>query len=183
MRQTAPRKHPGPMLDAYLDGELTRRERREVERHLRTCPRCRAELEANAALRASLRTLPVLSCPEGVMERLPLPGRAQPARKRVLALRPRLAWRLALAGAAAAVALFLVIRRPALPPQPEESAYSPEQVVRARHDVELAFAYVNHALRLTERTLQEEVLPSQVVEPLKRGVSTAFGVLTQEGIQ
>jgi hypothetical protein len=88
----------------------------------------------------------------------------------------------ALAGAAAAVALFLLLRRPALPPQPE-SAYSPEQVVQARHDVELAFAYVNHALRLTERTLQEEVLPWQVVEPLKRGVSTALRVLTQEGIQ
>ncbi len=175
--------HPGPLLDAYLDGELGRRQRRDVERHLHTCPRCRAELEARAALRARMRAMPLLSCPEGVVARVQAMTARQPTKRR-LAFRPRLAWRLALAGATVAVAVLLLVRyEPWQRPMPEEAAYSPEQVMQARRDAERALAYVSYALQLTQQTLEQEVLPAQVVKPLRRGVSTALGVLTESGGQ
>jgi mycothiol system anti-sigma-R factor len=42
-------------LAALLDGELSLPERRELEAHLRTCPRCAAELEQERAARSVLR--------------------------------------------------------------------------------------------------------------------------------
>ncbi|MDZ7385627.1 MAG: zf-HC2 domain-containing protein [candidate division KSB1 bacterium] len=177
------RAHPGALLDAYLDGELSRRERLQVEAHVRTCPRCRAELDGHRQLHAKLRTLPVLSCPEEVIARVQARCTPQVVRRWHAAVRPRFGWRLAMVGATVAVAMLILLWRQPWQRQPYEgTSYSEEEVLQARRDVELAFAYVHHALRLSERTLEEEVLPRQVVKPLKRGVAAAFGALTQEGI-
>ena len=43
-------------LDAYLSRELTQETNREVERHLKSCPQCAAELETRARVRAQLQT-------------------------------------------------------------------------------------------------------------------------------
>ncbi|MDZ7338438.1 MAG: zf-HC2 domain-containing protein [candidate division KSB1 bacterium] len=178
------RAHPGALLDAYLDGELSRRERRQVEAHVRTCPRCRATLDGHRQLHAKLRTIPVLSCPEEVIARVQARCTPQVVRRWHAAINPRLGWRLGVVAATAAVALLILLWRKPWQPPPygEGPPYTEEQVLQARRDVELAFAYVHHALRLSERTLEEEVLPRQVVKPLKRGVAAAFGALTQEGI-
>ncbi len=46
-----------PRLSAYLDGELTQRQRRRLERHAGICPECRRALKQLGAL---LRALPGL---------------------------------------------------------------------------------------------------------------------------
>ena len=43
-------------LDSYLSRELTQETNREVERHLKSCPQCAAELETRARVRAQLQT-------------------------------------------------------------------------------------------------------------------------------
>ena len=174
-------RHLGPLLDAYLDGELGRRKRREVERHLRLCASCRTLLEATVALRRRMQSLPLLSCPEEVVARVQAVTAPRPVARRHVVLRPGLVWRLALAGATVAVALLLVLRQPWQRPTPEETTYSAEQVAQARRDAERALAYVSYALRLTQQTLEQEVLPGQVVKPLKRGVSAAFDIFTESG--
>ena len=45
------------LLLAYLDGEVTGRQRSEIEDHLEGCPACSAELEELGALQADLSTL------------------------------------------------------------------------------------------------------------------------------
>ena len=51
-------EHFGPQLSAYLDGELPKKERHEVEKHLKTCQSCRqlvSELdEAGGVIKAAL---------------------------------------------------------------------------------------------------------------------------------
>ncbi|MCB2223974.1 MAG: zf-HC2 domain-containing protein [Actinobacteria bacterium] len=84
--------HPGDLLSALLDGELTAAERRDVHTHLESCARCRDEYEAVRATRDAVRELPLLDLPPGL---LPTPA---PARRPVLAR----AWTWAAAGAAAA---------------------------------------------------------------------------------
>lgn len=178
------RRHPGPLLDAYLDGELNRRQRHEVERHLRTCARCRADLTAHTTLHERMRKVPLLSCPEGVVGRVQAMTARGPAARRSFAFRPRLAWRLAMAGAAVAVAVLLLVRHePWQRPAPEEAGYSSEEVMQARRDAERALTYVSYALQLAQQTLEQEVLPAQMVKALRRGVSTALGVLTENGGQ
>lgn len=43
-------------LDAFVDGELGQHDRRKVEAHVASCPRCRAEVERTRELNAALRT-------------------------------------------------------------------------------------------------------------------------------
>jgi len=82
-------------IDAWLDGELSERERREIARHLDECARCAAE---HGALLAAVQRLEMLADPAApedfvtsVMTRLP---------ERAEAASPaRVAWALGLSGA------------------------------------------------------------------------------------
>jgi anti-sigma factor RsiW len=75
-------------LDGYLDGELGAAEQREVEAHLATCARCRAEADALRSILADARALPRSVPPEhelwtGIAARLTTPiggTRATPTR-------------------------------------------------------------------------------------------------------
>lgn len=98
--------HPDELLSAYLDGELAVPERGAVSTHLAACPLCRDELEALAAVRRSVRGLPVLDLPPGVA-REPAP----PARRRM----PVLAWA---ASVAAVAALVLGVLAAGTSPEP-----------------------------------------------------------------
>lgn len=60
-------KHHPEMLSAYLDGELTRDETRELLAHLSNCGHCAAELEATQRVRAAVRSLQVLDLPSGLV--------------------------------------------------------------------------------------------------------------------
>ena len=89
-------RHPGALLSALLDGEVTPDERTAVESHLAGCAACREELEGLAAARSSLRSLPAAEPPSGVL--------AEPAPVvRRIAPKP-ITW----AAAAAAAALITV---------------------------------------------------------------------------
>jgi anti-sigma factor RsiW len=59
------REHPGDLLSAYLDDELSGSEARQVEAHLVACGACTAELDELAAARRLLRGLPPVPAPAG----------------------------------------------------------------------------------------------------------------------
>lgn len=61
------RRHPGDLLSAWLDGELTSNEQVAVAAHLQDCPACSAERDEIAAGRAMLRGLPLLLVPSEVL--------------------------------------------------------------------------------------------------------------------
>ncbi len=60
--------HPSELISAYLDGELTARERSDLAQHMSTCGRCAADLEGLQRVRAAVRALPVLEVPEDIYE-------------------------------------------------------------------------------------------------------------------
>lgn len=90
-----------PMLDDFVDGKLPWRTRRSIARHLRSCDRCRAEVEGLRRLRARTSGLPRALSPQrdlwpGVHGRI---GRAfdpRPSARRVPRTMPRPAWAFAL---------------------------------------------------------------------------------------
>jgi len=55
--------HVLDLLSAYLDGEVTGEERSAVDAHLEACASCSSELEAIAAIRDAVRSLPMLEPP------------------------------------------------------------------------------------------------------------------------
>ena len=77
--------HPGDLLSAYLDGEVSASERAGIDEHLAVCPPCRGELEDLAGARAAVRSLPMLEPPAGI-----LPEPAEPVVRRLFGR--RLAW-------------------------------------------------------------------------------------------
>ncbi|HEY4606515.1 MAG TPA: zf-HC2 domain-containing protein [Acidimicrobiia bacterium] len=59
--------HPGELISAYLDGELTRAEIQQLFSHVGGCGRCASELEAMQRVRAAVRSLPLLELPQGLV--------------------------------------------------------------------------------------------------------------------
>ncbi len=112
-------KDPG-LLSALLDGELPPEEKQAVERHLRSCPDCRRQMEALARNDGLLRQMPALQPSDGFdrvfwekVERLPAPS---PRRPWLLT-----GWRPLLAGGVAGLAVAVLIAYgPHKAPSPED---------------------------------------------------------------
>ncbi|HEY7469578.1 MAG TPA: zf-HC2 domain-containing protein [Acidimicrobiia bacterium] len=59
--------HPGELISAYLDGELTRPEIDQLFDHLSACGRCAAEMQGMQSVRSAVRSLPLLELPAGLV--------------------------------------------------------------------------------------------------------------------
>jgi anti-sigma factor RsiW len=55
------------MISAYLDGELTRAEATELFAHMGSCGRCAADMEGLQRVRSSVRSLPLIELPPGLL--------------------------------------------------------------------------------------------------------------------
>jgi anti-sigma factor RsiW len=98
--------HPTEMISAYLDGELSRAEVSQLQAHMSSCGRCVADMEALQKVRTSIRSLPLIELPPGLL------GDAEPV---VVPLRRnRGLW----VGAAAAVVAAVIAVAAMLTPQP-----------------------------------------------------------------
>lgn len=60
-------RHVSELISAFLDGELTLVETRQLNAHLGSCGQCAAELEETQRVRAAIRSLPVLELPVGLV--------------------------------------------------------------------------------------------------------------------
>jgi len=102
-------------LNAYHDGEMSPPESAQLERHLRQCPRCAAELDRMQKLTTLLSALPAAQMPDAAMDRLHQAVRRLPvARPGIL----RLAEELAALAAMILLACVLGLSQQGLTPQP-----------------------------------------------------------------
>jgi Putative zinc-finger len=79
--------HPGDLLSAYADGELSAPERVTIDDHLVTCPSCRQELAATTEAKSWVTSLPEVPPPLGFYERMLLDPAGGRARRRTWATR------------------------------------------------------------------------------------------------
>ena len=178
--------HIDEQIDAYIDGELTGKQRRAVTRHLKVCESCRRKWQEKRILSINLRTLPFQSCPERVVERVmqQVQTAQQPKRWWLVPWpfqRPAFVWRLATGLTAAALILLLIIRQVNQKISPPQHRYSPEEIAQAKMDVEQTMEYLSAVIELTQQTIEQEVVPKKIMEPLKRGLHTAFRSLQKNG--
>jgi len=161
-----------PLLEPYLEGELSPAESKAVREHLARCAACAAELRLATDIRDGLRGLPELDAPPAVLAKvrteagaarvLPLP-RPEIRRPRPLALAAALA--VALLGA---VLLFHLLGS-SRPPQP-----TPQEVARATAEARYALAYVGQVSRRAGLELKDEVLPRHLVAPAARTLTRSL---------
>jgi anti-sigma factor RsiW len=96
--------HPGDLLSALLDGELTPAEETGVRAHVDTCVDCQRELQRIGEARTFVRDLPAVDPPFGFYERM---------------VRPRYRWaRAGVAALAGAAAVSVAVMAVAAPREP-----------------------------------------------------------------
>ena len=59
--------HPGELISAFLDGEVTGEEHSQIAEHLEGCSSCHEEFENLNAARTAVRSLLVLEIPPGLI--------------------------------------------------------------------------------------------------------------------
>ncbi len=173
--------HLEDKLDAYLDGELSRKEARSARKHLKMCDFCREQLREKRELSQRIRSLTVQQCPDRIVEFVVRETSAKKPSVRIR--REGVSWRFAaVAATVATVALFLAVW-PIIRTTPPNSQYeySAAEIAQAKSDVERALIYVNEALTRTQKTLEQEVMPERVIKPLKMSIQEIFGVTANNG--
>jgi Putative zinc-finger len=164
-----------PLLEPYLDGELSAAEALRVREHVARCASCAEELRLATAIAGGLRALPQLDCPPAILERvrdeagaarvLPFDGSVTATR------RPRfLALAAALAGLLLGATLLSHLLRSPEPPQP-----TPREIARATAEARFALAYVGRVSRRAGLDLKDELLPRHLVAPAARTLSRSLG--------
>jgi anti-sigma factor RsiW len=120
--------HAGELISAYLDGELTGKERQELFDHLSSCGMCAGEMEDMQHVRTAVRSLPMVELP---------PGLVPEADHEVVPLHRNRGF---LVGAAAAVvALVIAVAALVTPPTPAVSVEELNSRFGARVSIDPAF--------------------------------------------
>jgi anti-sigma factor RsiW len=165
-----------PLLEPYLDGELSPAEAEGVREHAARCPACAAELRLAQAIQEGLRKLPELDTPPALLSRVhnaaEMPAEILPFERPSPTTRPRRSQLAALAAAlvlALLGALLLFQLRSPQAPQP-----SAAEIARATAEARYALAYVGRASRRAGLEIKDEVLPEHLVAPAARSLSRSL---------
>jgi anti-sigma factor RsiW len=160
-------------VDSYLDGELRGDELQAFEDHVRSCPSCRSELALARSTLEELRALPVLECPQRVVEQVAEragAGLSAGLWERLAAVRPfvpKPAMAAVVMVIVAATAYVLLLHeQPMTPSPPKSPALSEKDAEVAKAEVMLAFAYVGKYSRRTGEIIRKEVIEDRVIEPV-----------------
>lgn len=157
-------------IEAYIDGDLSRRERLAFEQACREDPALRASVEAARLVRQNLRSIEAPLCP---------PETAQAIRERIRrdhslsdrSTRPSFAWPAVWKPAAIGLAVLLLALVFVLDrPQPQPVVPPDPEVAEALADVKWTLAFINGVGTRTGETIREEVLRDRVVRPIERGL-------------
>jgi anti-sigma factor RsiW len=158
-------------LEQYLDGEITGEAAVRFQEHLRRCPACRDEVEAEQLLRASFAALPVISCPDAVVHGIrdvTLSASAHSVQvRRWFPLTGRRRWALAPAvAAAAAVVVLALVAMPRLRRHEPAPPYSRLEIARARQEAVWCLAFSARVIDLSSREAVSEVFGRQVPQAI-----------------
>ena len=166
-------------IEAWLDGELDRPGADRFERHVGECPDCDAQIELGRSVLATLRSLPAVACPGGLVERAAAVAegsRTRPTLRERLAgwfephrevlLRPAM---VAMILVVIAAGVFVLTGRNGM--NGDTDPYSRAEVEAAAQDAMIAFAYVGRYTRRTGSVLRREVVAERIAPRIERALS------------
>jgi anti-sigma-K factor RskA len=172
-----------PMIEPYLDGELSSNDARALESHVAECQACDEELSLARTVSEGLAELTPLDCPDVVTERArramsSLRGREAPIARESRTRRAvwnKRAWQIAAAVVLAAGGVIVAISQ-LQNPQPVDSAsladtYTPEEVKLAMKQLEWTLAYVDHVTRSSMQNVGRDVIGKHVTPPMRNAVN------------
>jgi anti-sigma factor RsiW len=173
-----------PMIEPYLDGELSSDDARAIESHVAECEACAEELKLARQVSEGLSELTPLDCPDVVTARVrhtmsALRGRMDSVSEENWARRKtwnKTIWQIAAVVALVAAGVVLAVSQSRIL-QPIDSpnlpdGYTLEEVTQAKRQVEWTLAYVDHVARHSMQRVGQEVIRKHISHPLRSAVST-----------
>ncbi len=148
-------------LDAYVDGELSAFEEARVERHLPHCEACQAVAEGLHGVKASLGALPVLRCPERVLEVVRSETFKSPVASRSASRRRAPSWAIGLAACVLVAAGVGTIR----------GVVERRQAELRRQQIETTLADLQATLQQRAAEVSREAFVQGVAKPTRTVVS------------
>ena len=170
------------LIEKGLNREMSRKERRDLRRHICRCPDCLREFEKWQKVEKVLSDLPKPKCPNAVMETI-LSNTIGSKPKKIRRIRYRFVpghagWKWAGAGIALALILLFTIIHPVLDHKKvEEVTYSQDEVLKARQQAKWSLTYVAQMLQKSERNAIDNAIVVQLPKTVRKVVKNAVPIL------
>lgn len=170
------------LFDLYMNGGLSRKQRTILEDHLASCDECRHALAGERDIAEALRTLPLVECPDRVVERIersvfPLAEvHREPTQRRWHGFQ----WATVSVGlAAAAVAVFMLLGPMGDRVDIAQEEFTEEQIQDARQKAKWSLSYIADVMNQKEKEVIENVflkdLPTNVRKSIKHSIPILKG--------
>lgn len=176
-------------VDEYFHQELSFKIKRRIRVHLKSCQNCQNTFHEYEKILREIQNFEVQPCPDEVTERvfqiLNLADEKKIHflfREKIVNFLNRYRWKVALAGATAIMILFMILIYPKINRQIDiKQDYTEAEIDQATDQVKLALAYFNEITSQTQKIIEEQVLPQQVIEPMKSSIKSAIKPLLNGG--
>jgi len=176
-------------VDEYFHHELSFKIKQQVRGHLKGCSVCQTEYLQYEKMLQEISSLEIQPCPDEVTERVFQILNLADEKKihfsfieNIINFLSRYRWKVVLTGATAVIVFFLILFYPKINRQTDiKQQYSEAEIRQATDQVKLALAYFSEITNRTQKIIEEQVLPHQVIEPMKSSIKTAIKPLLNGG--
>ena len=189
MGRTMDCKECQKLMHDYFDRHLSRKKRKQISEHLKMCQKCSTKFQEYEQMLISIQNIEIKKCPNEVVDSVfnilnihGKTGRRKSIFDRLNEFLFLYSRQLGITGAAVMVFFFVILIHSKInkPPQVKRQ-YSTHEVQQATDQVKLALAYLNQVTSRTEEIIEQQILPQQVIKPMKSSIKTALKPLINGG--
>lgn len=177
------------LMDDYFHHRLTLKSKKQARKHLKLCSNCQKSYYDYKTVMQEIQNLAIQSCPDEVVDNvfniLNLDQQSNyriPLVSKFVEFLPRYRFKIGMAGAVVTIIVAMIFIYPRINNQSSvNQPYSEAQIEQATDQVKLALAYFNDITNRTQKIIEEQVLPQQVIAPMKSSIQTAIKPLMNGG--
>lgn len=177
------------LMDEFFQHQLAVNSKKRIRKHLNICSSCRKTYHDYKNVIQVIQNLEIQSCPDEVVDNvfdiLNLDRQSNYQLSWITKFAEYLSryrFKIGLAGAVVMIIVSMILVYPIINPKPPvNQQYSNAQVELAKDEVKLALAYFNEITSRTQKIIEEQVLPKQVIAPMKSSIQTAIKPLMNGG--
>jgi predicted anti-sigma-YlaC factor YlaD len=161
-----------PLLEAYIDGDLTWRQKSRVRAHLKRCPECSRQIQEEEWIIKNIKTLPGMPFPEKIMERVNAATIGKQRTRKTDHFHGLLRWQTVTVGVAMASIVLLLLFY-----QGENGtleSVTPEQMAKAERQTYMSLAYVGQMLNRTNNKAVRDVLVNDLPEGIRKSIENTI---------
>ena len=171
------------LIERFFDGETTKKENLEIQRHIKVCAECRKLVILNQEISDFFSTLPELKCPEELYSKIlaNTVKRKGSSKKHLIDTHTLFNWKNAVVGIAFSAAIVFLVIKPNIGTETymKPVVYQEQDIEKAKKQAEWTLKLIGRKLNKSEIKAFKEVfytnLPKTVTKSLEQSVPILFG--------